>query len=304
MVHHWLKRFLSATEEVNLGPVARKALPFTCHMLAGAAASDVVLKAAGKGKKECVFPVGLPEQGDLDGWLGMVGYFDWLDQFLEKNPGHVELSDRKLIEWASKSGLGRPKKGGSNDKPDMTFNNPLLDDGSLKRVLQAVSPALQRSFVIPELKSNLVPTERATSLQKFMGQDFARKAIVVMGEPPKEYKECCGSWGRGYFDGYDSDIADGRKEEERKRLLELRAKKAQEAKNAKKAKDRRMPAETHTADPPGCCVVKRRMARVTMGEEEGSLLVELTEEEKAMKYRTMELSDLTERQSVAVPHAS
>lgn len=31
--------------------------------------------------------MGLPEQG----------YFDWVDQFLQKNPGYVELSDRKII---------------------------------------------------------------------------------------------------------------------------------------------------------------------------------------------------------------
>jgi len=47
-----------------------------------------------------------------------------------------------------------PVVGGSNDKPDMTFSNPMLDDGSLKRVMQAIAPALQRSFVIPELKSS------------------------------------------------------------------------------------------------------------------------------------------------------
>ena len=87
--------------EVNLGPVPRKALPFTCHMLASAAASDVAQTPKLPKKKECIFPIGLPEQG----------YFDWVDQFVEKNPGHVELSDRKLIEWAFKSGLGKPKKG-------------------------------------------------------------------------------------------------------------------------------------------------------------------------------------------------
>lgn len=87
--------------EVNLGPIPRKALPFTCHMLAAAAVSDVAQTPKSPGKKECIFPIGLPEQG----------YFDWVDQFVEKNPGHVELSDRKLIEWAFKSGLGKPKKG-------------------------------------------------------------------------------------------------------------------------------------------------------------------------------------------------
>ena len=166
--------------EVNLGPACRKPLPFTCHMVAGAAASDVVVSASKtKGKKECVFPIGLPDQG----------YFDWVDQFLEKNPGYVELSDRKMIEWAWKSGLGRPRKGGSNDKPDLTFSNPMLDDGSIKKVVSNVSPCLERNYVIPELRANLVSADRATSLQKYIAQDYKRKAIVIMGEPTKEYKE-------------------------------------------------------------------------------------------------------------------
>ena len=54
--------------EVNLGPTPRKPLPFSCHMLAGAAAQDVVVSGKAKaGKKECVFPIGLPDQGK-DGW--------------------------------------------------------------------------------------------------------------------------------------------------------------------------------------------------------------------------------------------
>lgn len=29
------------------------------------------------------------------------GTFEWLDGFLAKNPHYTELSDRKIIEWAS-----------------------------------------------------------------------------------------------------------------------------------------------------------------------------------------------------------
>lgn len=44
---------------------------------------------------------------------------------------------------------------------------------------------------------NLVPAERAGALAKYLGQDFTRKAIVVMGEPPKGYKDHGGNgaWG-------------------------------------------------------------------------------------------------------------
>ena len=264
--------------EVNLGPIPRKALPFTCHMLAAAAVSDVAQTPKSPGKKECIFPIGLPEQG----------YFDWVDQFVEKNPGHVELSDRKLIEWAFKSGLGKPKKGGSNDKPDMTFNNPLLDDGSLKRVLSAVSPALQRSFVIAELKSNLVPSERSSMLQKFMAQDFQRKAIVVMGEPPKEYKDKIqGMILAEKVAKVEFERIRKEKEDERKRLLELRAKKAQEAKNAKKGgKDGKEGGEE----------TKEEESKTEDVKMEEPVKVELSDEEKALMYRKLELSDLTDRE--------
>ena len=165
--------------EANLGPTPRKPLPFTCHMIGGAQASDAVQVAKKAKKPEIVFPIGLPEQG----------YFDFVDQFLEQNPHFVELSDRKLLEWAYKSGLGRPRKAGSNDKPEMSFNNPVLDDGSMKRVVAAVSPTLQRSFLLPELQKNLLASERAVQLARFSAQDYQRKALVLMGEPPKEYVE-------------------------------------------------------------------------------------------------------------------
>ena len=44
-------------------------------------------KASAK-KPEVILPVGLPSQG----------FFDWVDEFVEKNPGYVELSDRKILE--------------------------------------------------------------------------------------------------------------------------------------------------------------------------------------------------------------
>lgn len=165
--------------EANLGPTLRKPLPFTCHMIGGAQASDVVQVAKAAKKQEIVFPIGLPEQG----------YFDWVDEFLEKNPNFVELSDRKMLDWAYKSGLGRPRKAGSNDKPEMNFNNPVLDDGSMKRVIASVTPTLQRSFLIPELQKNLLASERAALLARFSPQEYRRKALVLMGEPPKEYVE-------------------------------------------------------------------------------------------------------------------
>merc|ERR1712187_886286 len=104
------------------------------------------------GRYHVLFPVGLPEQG----------YFDWVDDFLEKNPGYVELSDRKLLEWAAKSGIVPEDvpKVASNDKPNMTFGMPLLEDMSLRRILSIVAPTLRRNYIVPELRSNLLAAER------------------------------------------------------------------------------------------------------------------------------------------------
>merc|ERR1711988_1690565 len=105
----------------NFGPNTLAPLPFKCRMLQDAAKDDVEVaasKAPKNGKYEVLFPIGMPDNG----------VFDWADDFLEKNPQYVELSKRKVIEWATKSGIW--KKGsnkGSNDSPDMNFGIPLMD---------------------------------------------------------------------------------------------------------------------------------------------------------------------------------
>ena len=57
----WPSGARSISLEVNLGPVPRKALPFSCHMISSATQADSVQSVSKKGKKECVFPVGLPD---------------------------------------------------------------------------------------------------------------------------------------------------------------------------------------------------------------------------------------------------
>lgn len=175
--------YKNVTVHVNFGPSPKFALPFTCNMLGDAAAADVealpVPAPPKDGKFEVLLPVGLPDNG----------YFEWVDNFLAKNPTYTELSDRKLIEWASKSGLTRSKASGSNDKPSMNFQVPQLEDLSVQRVLDAIAPTLKRNFIVPELRANLLAEERKETLQKFLAADFKRKAAVVMGEPNQEYKE-------------------------------------------------------------------------------------------------------------------
>jgi len=104
-----------------------KPFPFKCRTVGDASESDVVkTKAKTDGKFNVVFPVGFPDEGT----------FEWLDTFLEKNPKYVELSDRKIIDWAVKSGVVKPKNTGlrnSADKPVFNFGLTAMDDLSVRR---------------------------------------------------------------------------------------------------------------------------------------------------------------------------
>ncbi|CAE7818095.1 Hnrnpu [Symbiodinium sp. CCMP2592] len=277
--------FKNVSLDVNFGPSPRKALPFRCHMLAGAAAADVEAspcKASAK-KPEVILPVGLPSQG----------FFDWVDEFVEKNPGYVELSDRKILEWAQKSGLWKPKAGGSLDKPEGHFGVPALDDGSVRRVLSNISPALNRNYIIGELKGNLVEADRAATLGRFNPQDFSRKSVVVMGEPTADYK----SRVQSLILAEKKTKAEQEQKrkaqaEERKRMLELKRKKAEEAKKAKEAAQKKKEGKEENGDD-AKAEAEETAEDVKMEEP---VQVELTEEEKSLSYRTSTTPDISERE--------
>merc|ERR1719469_155786 len=194
-------------------------------MLQDASVSDISLQKAAKNEKShVVFPVGMPD----------TGVFDWVDGFLAKNPSYTELSDRKILEWASKSGLWRQKGytwRASNDKPEMGFGIPFMDDTSVSRLLTAIAPTQQRNYVLMELQGNLVAADRAVGLKRF--SKFETRAEVLVGEPNAEYKALV----------QDLLLAEKKKkaeaekkkkamESERKRLAEERRKKAEAAKKA------------------------------------------------------------------------
>ncbi|CAK9048855.1 Heterogeneous nuclear ribonucleoprotein U (hnRNP U) (Scaffold-attachment factor A) (SAF-A), partial [Durusdinium trenchii] len=168
---------------VNFGKTPFTKMPFVCRMVADAASVNAVVTPSpmGKdGKCELLMPVAFPDEGT----------FDWLDSFLEKNPQYVELSERKIMDWAIASGLPRPKNGpnASNDKPIFQYGLPSMDDQSMMRVLQSISPMTPRNYVVMEVKSNLVAEERAQILKRFPSTSFKKVARVVMGEPKEEYK--------------------------------------------------------------------------------------------------------------------
>jgi len=223
--------YRNVTLQVNFGPEPKCPLPFLCRMLADAAQEDTVLAKSPQAKDtkyEVVLPVGLPDQGA----------FDWLDSFLEDNPSFVELSDRKIISWASESGLWKPKggAGASNDKPQLNFGVPLMDDGSVRKVISTIAPTLRRNFVLMELQSNLIAGERKKELINFPSSDFKKTAVVVLGEPDKKY---LAKVQERLLTEKTAKVDAERKrkaaEKERRRLLEERRKKAEEARTAKLA---------------------------------------------------------------------
>merc|ERR1712187_427544 len=111
---------------------------------------------------------------------------------LEKNPHYVELSDRRILEWAAASGLWKPKGGGwktSNDKPEFNFGLNGMDDFSVRRVINSVAPVVPRHYVVMEVKSNLVAAERKEVLARFSAPHFKRVAHVLRCEPQEEYKQ-------------------------------------------------------------------------------------------------------------------
>lgn len=178
--------FKNVTLQVNWGPSPMVPLPFACRMIQGAAAEDAVVAAPPAGgrknaKYEVVLPVGVPDEGT----------FDWLDLFLEKNPHYTELSDRKIFEWAEKSGLRGsvgPDWKHSSDKPEVSFGFPLMDDFSVQRMVRAVAPSQPRDYVVMEVRGNLLKNDRSDVLARFAHPCYRRVAQIVTGEPTDDFK--------------------------------------------------------------------------------------------------------------------
>ena len=165
--------FRNTTLHVNFGASPLCALPFKCRMVQDAAKADTVAaKPSASDGKTLALPVGLPEEGP----------FDWVDGFMAANPDYVELSDRMIIGWAEKSGIYRKASNkGSADKPAFDFGTREMDDGSIRRAIMSMAPLQQRSYLLMELKDNLIKESRAATLSRF-GDDFKkvadRKSVV------------------------------------------------------------------------------------------------------------------------------
>mmetsp|Transcript_73122 Transcript_73122/g.169568 ORF Transcript_73122/g.169568 Transcript_73122/m.169568 type:complete len:858 (-) Transcript_73122:151-2724(-) len=258
--------FKGAALRMNFSGPPLKALPFSCRMLQDAASADCeVLPPAvpEDGRFEVAMPVALPEEG----------FFDWVDQFLAKKPGYVELSNRAIIDWATKSGIWRKNSGkGCNDRPETGFGVPQLDDMSVPRLLAAVAPALPRNYVIPEVKGNLLSDFRKVLVERFA--NFHKTAYVMMGDPSEEFKE--GVQALLLQDKRakaELEIRRKKQEAERKRLIDAKRQKA-------KAKGEDGEKEEAADDE-------------KMGEAEEELkAVELTAEDRKVVFRKKALPDI------------
>eukprot|EP00971_Amphidinium_carterae_P224050 4445963-Amphidinium_carterae.1 len=171
--------------QVNWGPIPLAPLPFKCPMLQSMASDDAVVAPSGpasSGKYEVVFPVGLPDEGT----------FDWLEGFLEKNPEYCELSERKITEWAASSGLWRPKAmpdRSSNDRPEMNYGIPLVDDGSIRKIIYTLVAAQPRNYVVMEVEGNLLRERRIEALHLWQAPHFKKVCKVVVGQPTEEFRQ-------------------------------------------------------------------------------------------------------------------
>lgn len=311
--------FQNASLIVNFGSQLLTSLPFAARSIQDAAKDDCEIVALpSKGKKaQVLFPVGMPDEGT----------FDWVDQFLSENSDYTELSDRKIIEWALKSGLKRQGAAvGSNDSPIYGFNNPAIDNGSVRKMLAAVSPTLQRNLIVMELASNLVEEKRKQSLQQFALGEFEKVAQVIMGQPSADFQKGVHAMILAEKQAVlDTEHAKKKAEEKRKKAAEKRKKEAEAAKalakkkaelalkKAQKARQRKLEiekkkaeakekglelddADLEEAEPEEEEEVEEAPVEEPEEEEkdEGPAVAELTEEEQAMKFRKTGLPDITQ----------
>lgn len=173
--------FKNLTVHVNFADEPMCPLPFKCRMLEDAAIKDVEVTEDKSGDLEALFPIFLPDKGT----------YDWCDWFLTQHPSrYVELSDRMLHDWSVNSGLKNQfavSKQNCNDKPQMGFKIPALDDGTIKETIFAVNAMNQRSFLVMDVKGNLLKEEREAALKKWDG--YKKVAQVMMGIPEDAFRQ-------------------------------------------------------------------------------------------------------------------
>lgn len=160
-------------------------LPSSIRMLGRAAEADTEVRSSclrSDGKFEVLFPIAVPDQGT----------FRWLDKFLQDNPHYVELSDRMLADWITRSGMSRVGNVGqnkSNDRPSFNFGIPSLEDYKVQGLLKTVASLVPRDYIVMEVRENLIKRCRKEALARFNSTSFKKVARIVMGEPNEQHKQ-------------------------------------------------------------------------------------------------------------------
>merc|ERR1712039_395595 len=167
-------------------------------------------------------------------------------------------------------------------------------------VLKALVPALDRNFVVMEVKRNLLAEERKKALAAFPGHSFRRVCQVRMGEPDEEFKA-------GVLDHIlaekkskaENEAKKKRDARDRKKAEELRKKKAEAAKKereekAKKAKAARE-AKAAGKEVPEDEPAEEKMEEVKEEEPEEEIVAEevsLTEEDRQVRFIKRDTPDI------------
>merc|ERR1712217_478921 len=168
-----------------------------------------------------------------------------------------------------------------------------------RRVLKALVPALDRNFVVMEVKKNLLADERKKALAAFPAHSFRRVCQVRMGEPDEDFKA-------GILDHILSEKKNKAEKEaqkkrdarDRKKAEELRKKKAEAAKKEREEKARKAKA-AREAKAAGKEVeeepVEEKMEEVKEEEPEEEIVAEeevsLTDEDRQIRFRKSQTPD-------------
>merc|ERR1712066_563987 len=70
----------------------------------------------------------------------------------------------------------------------MDFGIRDLDGSVVVQMVEAVTSFEKRNYISMQVKNNLVAEERKRMLGRFDPMDYKRIALVVMGEPPANFK--------------------------------------------------------------------------------------------------------------------
>merc|ERR1711968_84365 len=140
------------------------------------------------------------------------------------------------MDWARCSGFwSRSDNKGSNDKPKFNFGVPALDDLSVRKLINIVAPIVPRNYVVMEVKSNLLASDRQETLKKFSNPCYKKVAQVVMGQPNKDFKDMVQS--KLLKEKQEKVSADWKREQERKAKERQRRKEEKEREARRKERD-------------------------------------------------------------------